>query len=388
MRYVEMCGERVGALGMGTMRLPVLGGRSGEPGDPPPSGIDEPAAIATIDAALASGINYVDTAWGYHAGESERLVGKALSRHPRESFNLTTKFPSYNTDNFGKHVEIFAEQLEKCQTTYFDYYLLHNINETNIDPYLDDIGRETVDYFKSLRDEGRIRHLGFSTHATTETFDRFIDAYGSELEFCQIELNYLDWDFQDARHKVSVCTELGLPIVVMEPLRGGFLCELSDAQMAPLEKLRPQVTAREWAFRWLETVVPGAVVLSGMGSPEMVEGNARIFSEPAPLDDAEMQAVSELAREMAEGIGVPCTACRYCTDYCPQGLDIPELLALYNEMKSRGESTGFIAPMRISTLPEDKRPSACVACGSCARVCPQQIEIPKALATLAAATEK
>ena len=380
MRYVDVCGERVSALGMGMMRLPVVDGDAGH--------IDQEATNAAVDAALAAGINYFDTAWGYHKGTSEVAAGVALGRHERGSYFLASKFPSYDSANFGKHEQIFAKQLQKCQVQRFDFYLLHNVNEANIDFYLSDEGQRTIEYLLGRKAAGQIGHLGFSTHSTLDTFTRFLQRHGQHMEFCQLEVNYLDWEFQDAKSKVALCGQLGLPVWVMEPLRGGYLCKLSKQQLAPLAALRPQASAHEWAFRWLAEKLPNSVILSGMGSAQMVQDNARIFSEGAPLAAEELAAVDALAAQMAATIGLPCTACRYCTEYCPQGLDIPELLALYNEARSRGDEVGFIAPMRIAALAPEQRPSACIGCGACKRVCPQGLAIPEALAELAQIAEK
>lgn len=202
MIYNEFKGKRISALGMGTMRLPVIDGDDGR--------IDEAAAIEMVDYALAHGINYFDTAWGYHNGTSETVVGKALSRHPRDSFYLADKFPGYDLSNMGKVEEIFEEQLRKCQVDHFDFYLIHNVCELNIDAYLDP-KYGTLDYLREQRRNGRISHLGFSVHGNLGTMKRFLDAYGDDMEFCQVQLNYIDWEFQDAKAKVALLRDMGIP---------------------------------------------------------------------------------------------------------------------------------------------------------------------------------
>ena len=369
----EFKGHQISALGFGCMRLPVIDGKD--------ANIDEAQTADMVAYALDHGINYFDTAWGYHEGNSELVMGRVLATHPRDTFYLTSKFPSYDPSNFGKHEEIFARQLEKCQVDYFDFYLLHNINEGNIDYYLNEDKYGTVAYFKAQRDAGKIGHLGFSVHGTFETFMRFMDAFGDDMEFCQVQLNYMDWDFQKARAKVEVLQERNIPIIVMEPLRGGNLVNLSEDQAAKLEALRPGKSAVDWAFRWTAGVPGVMTILSGMSNMGQLQDNVRIFETDEPLSADERATLEEIGGEMARANSVPCTACHYCTPHCPQELDIPRLLELYNEHKSR-PGFRFVAPMAIAAMPEEARPSACVGCGACTEVCPQQIEIPETLAEL------
>ena len=380
MIYVDFQGEQLSMLGMGTMRLPVIDGDD--------SKIDVPAAEEMIDYAYKNGVNYFDTAWGYHGGNSEKVVGAALKRYDRSSFSLASKFPSYDTGNFGKHEEIFSKQLEKCQVEYFDFYLLHNINEGNIEQYLDEDTYHTVAYFKEQKAAGKIRHLGFSTHGTWDTFKRFMDRFGDDMEFCQVECNYLDWEFQDAKRKVDYLNERGIAVWVMEPLRGGYLCSFDDEQASTLAALRPETGAVEWALRWLQTRLPQSVVLTGASTLEQLQENIRIFSDEKPLSAEELAAIDGIAHDLVGNIGLPCTACRYCISHCPVGLDIPMLLSLFNEYRSKQGEDWFIPSMAIGLLPEDKRPSACIGCGSCHEVCPQALAIPEALEELATAVEK
>jgi uncharacterized protein len=365
MIYKDFQDIKLSNLGMGLMRLPVV-----DDGD---SKIDELAAAEMVDYAYNHGINYFDTAWGYHAGQSELVAGRALSRYPRESFYLASKFPGYDTSNFGKHEEIFAKQLEKLQTDYLDFYLIHNVCELNIDPYADDaIG--TVPYFVDQKKVGRIKHLGFSAHGNYETVKRFLEKFGSDMEFCQLQVNYMDYGFQEAERKMQLLAEYGIPVWVMEPLRGGQLAEFEEQDAASLETLRPGVGAVEWAFRFLQSLPTVDVILTGASSLDQLKQNIQLFEEPAPLTDEEMQAILAVGNRLATDGKVPCTKCHYCTSHCPQGLDIPYLISLYNEHISR-EGMRFMAPFAISALPEDKRPAACIGCRSCEAVCPQQIAI-------------
>lgn len=372
MIYKEFQDIRLSSLGFGMMRLP--GGC-----DNPQ--IDEAQTAEMIDYAIRNGVNYFDTAWGYHQGNSERVAGKLLSQYPRESYCLASKFPGYDVSNFGHVEEIFEEQLKKCRTEYFDFYLLHNIYEKNIDAYLDDATYHTVSYLLEQKAKGRIRHLGFSAHGEYEVMERFLAAYGDKMEFCQIQLNYLDWHFQKADKKVELLNRHNIPIWVMEPLRGGRLASLPEDAASKLKALRPEETVPGWAFRFLQSIPGVTMVLSGMSDLPQMKENIATFSEDKPLSNEELDALVGIADDMVRGGILPCTACRYCTSYCPQGLDIPRLLALFNEHTFTGG--GFLAPMAVEALPENKRPGACVGCRSCEAVCPQQIKISEAMAAFA-----
>ena len=373
MIYREFQDLKLSALGMGAMRLPVVNGDD--------ASIDEAAAFAMVDEAMAKGVNYYDTAWGYHNGNSELVMGRALARYPREKFYLATKFPGYDLSNMPKVKEIFEKQLEKCQVEYFDFYLFHNVCEMNIDAYLDP-QYGIYDYLLEQRKNGRIRHLGFSAHGDYDVMKRFLDAYGKDMEFCQIQLNYLDWEFQDAKKKVELLNEWNIPVWVMEPLRGGKLASLSAEDEGKLKALRPEETIPAWAFRYLQTIPSVKVVLSGMSNMKQMQENIRTFEEDKPLNDEELKAIYSIADGMVKKIVLPCTACHYCTSHCPQGLDIPGLLALYNEhCFTQG---GFIVPMALQAVPADKQPSACVGCRSCEAVCPQGIKISEAMVDFAA----
>ena len=378
MLYKDFQGLKLSSLGLGTMRLPNKGVDSDVP-------VDEEETAKMVDYALKNGINYFDTAWGYHNGESEKVIGKVLSKYPRDSFYLATKFPGYDLSNMDKVEEIFEKQLEKCRVDYFDFYLFHNVNDKNIDAYLDP-KYGIYDYLMKQKENGRIKHLGFSIHGDFDILKRFLNAYGEHMEFCQIQLNYLDYDFQDAKAKVELLNEYNIPIWVMEPLRGGKLAKLPDEQESKLKDLRPDETTVGWAFRFLQSIPGVTMVLSGMSSMEQLQENIKIFSEDRPLNKEEMDTLLEIANEMLKGNVLPCTACRYCTSHCPMGLDIPKLLALYNEHCFTGG--GFIAPMAISALPEDKRPSACIGCRSCEAVCPQEIKISEVMEDFARKLEQ
>lgn len=373
MIYKEFQDLKLSALGMGAMRLPLAGENGAV--------IDEAETARMVDYAVEQGINYFDTAWGYHEGNSETVLGRALARHPRKAFCLATKFPGYDLANMNQVEPIFEKQLEKCGVDYFDFYLFHNVCEMNIDAYLDE-KYGILDYLLKQKENGRIRHLGFSVHGSFDVMKRFLEAYGEHMEFCQIQLNYLDWSFQNARAKVELLNTYRIPIWVMEPLRGGRLAALAPREENSLRQLRPEEKVPAWAFRFLQSIPGVAVILSGMSDFEQLRQNIETFSQERPLNEQEMDGLLSVADGMVKKIALPCTACRYCVGHCPQGLEIPSLLELYNEHCFTGG--GFIAPMALMAQPEEKQPGACIGCRSCEAVCPQQIRISEAMADFAA----
>ena len=373
MIYKDFQGMKLSALGMGCMRLPVVNGDDAV--------VDQAAVEKMVALAMERGVNYYDTAWGYHAGHSEEAIGRALAAYPREQFCLADKFPGYDLSNMGKVQEIFEAQLKKCQVSYFDFYLFHNVCEMNIDYYLDP-QYGILSYLLEQKRNGRIRHLGFSCHGTLPVLKRFLEAYGQHMEFCQLQLNYIDWVFQGGREKVALLEQYGIPVWVMEPLRGGRLARLREQEAAVLRSLNPQRPIPAWAFRFLQRIPSVVVTLSGMSDLAQLRDNLDTFETDEPLTEQEWERVLALGKEMTDPQALNCTACHYCVSHCPQGLDIPHLLALYNEHRFTGG--GFIAPMALSAIAPDKQPSACVGCRSCEAVCPQQLKISEAMADLAA----
>ena len=361
-------GMKLSGLGFGAMRLPVVGGDD--------SHIDKEQTFRMVDEAMAAGINYYDTAWGYHSGNSELVMGEALSKYKRENFYLADKFPGYDLSNMPKVKEIFEKQLEKTGAGYFDFYLFHNVCEMNINQYLDPkFG--ILDYLLEQKKNGRIRHLGFSCHGEMDVLTRFLNAYGEHMEFCQIQLNYLDWEFQHGKEKVALLNEWKIPVWVMEPLRGGKLAKLNGSMEQELKALRPDEEIPAWAFRFLQSVPGVTMILSGMSDLQQLRSNLCTFETDNPLNEDEMTGLMRVSAEMQSRKSIPCTACHYCVSHCPQGLDIPRLIALYNEHVLTVEDGGmaFIAPMALMAIPEDKRPVSCLHCRSCEQVCPQQIQI-------------
>ena len=365
MIYKDFRGKELSLYGMGAMRLPVVDGDD--------SRIDEAATFEMVDYAIEHGVNYFDTAWGYHGGNSETVIGKALSRHPREEYYLADKFPGYDLSNMDKVEEIFEEQLRKCGVDHFDFYLFHNVCELNIDAYLDP-KYGIHDYLMEQKRNGRITHLGFSVHGSYNVMKRFLDAYGKDMEFCQVQLNYVDWGFQDAKAKVELLRSMGIPCWVMEPVRGGRLANLSDAETEVLKGMRPDETPVAWAFRFLQSIPEVTVILSGASNLEQMSQNIAICEQDRPLEGKEVENLLALGRSMVDAKAAPCTACKYCLSHCPKGIDIPRMIELYNEHVFTGG--GFIAPMALAAVPQDRQPSSCIGCGKCAEVCPQSIDIP------------
>ena len=363
MIYNSFKDKNLSLLGFGTMRLPTL----------PTEKIDEKQTAEMVDCAIKHGVNYFDTAYPYHGGMSEIVIGKILKNYPRDSYFLADKYPGHQISDTYDPAAIFEEQLKKCGVDYFDFYLLHNVYENSIGVYTDERWG-IIDYFVEQKRLGRIKHLGFSSHGRPDNLIAFLDLHGDKMEFCQIQLNYLDWTLQNAKAKYEILTERGIPVWVMEPVRGGRLARLTEEEGARLRELRPDKSPAAWAFNWLQTLPNVKMILSGMSDLSQMKENIETFSGDKALSDGEISLLCELAEGMKNAI--PCTACRYCSAGCPMGLDIPVLIHGYNDFRFGG---GITVPMQLDALPEDKRPSACIGCGACSAVCPQKIDIPSAM---------
>jgi len=363
MQTYDFCGEQLPKLGFGCMRLPVNEDKS----------IDAAQVEAMVRYALDHGVNYFDTAYPYHNGHSELVLGQVLSQYPRESFYLADKYPGHVIDESYDPAATFEEQLKKCHVEYFDFYLLHNVSENSIGTYTDEKWG-ILEYFKEQKRLGRIKHLGFSSHGSVENLKAFLDYCGDAMEFCQIQLNYLDWTLQDAKEKYDLLTDRGIPVWVMEPVRGGKLASLKEEDAEKLRAHRPHETAAAWAFRFLQRLPNVAVCLSGMSNLAQMMENIATYEGGEPLNDEETDLILSIAEGMKDS--VPCTACRYCTKGCPMELDIPMLLSHYNELRF---APGVNVAMRLEKLPEDKKSSACIGCGACTAICPQNIDIPAAM---------
>ncbi len=369
MIYKEFKGKKLSALGLGCMRLPLEGGDDNR--------IDKEATRKMVAYAFDKGINYFDTAWGYHGGTSETVIGEVLSEYPRESFCLASKFPGFSDENMKRVSEIFEEQLKKCRVEYFDFYLFHCLTESNIDGYLNpEFG--VYDYLMKQKEAGRIKHLGFSCHCTLETVKRFLEAYHEGIEFGQIQLNWLDYKYQDAAAKVELFREYGIPVWVMEPVRGGKLVNVEPALEKKLRAHRPDTPTVEWAFRYLQTFPSVTMTLSGMSNMEQLAQNIEIYESEKPLNEEELKTIYEVADKLINPKTLPCTACRYCTAKCPMELDIPAIIESYNAQVY--EENGFSLPETVS---EDKAPMECIGCKACEEACPQNIKISEMMTDFA-----
>ena len=363
-RPYRKTGMTLPLLGFGMMRLPVKGGR-----------IDDAAAKAMVARAMKSGCNYFDTAYMYHGGESEKFIGRTLSEYPRERYFLTSKMPIVMMNSEADNERIFKEQLARTRAGYFDFYFLHWLNEAHWEKAKH---FKTLDFMKKMKAEGKIRHIGFSFHGEPETLKKIAEAYPWEL--VQIQLNYLDWDLCRSREQYELLTKLGIPISVMEPLKGGTLVRLTPEAKKVFERANPRVSAASWGLRYAASLPNVQVVLSGMSAMEHVEDNIRTFAPFKPLTDAERAVIAEALATYRKSGAIPCTACRYCSP-CPAGVDIPRNLALLNLLKS-GQPR-FQAKLVYDAMSEDERASSCVECGACLKKCPQQINIPNFMQQLA-----
>lgn len=362
----------ISMLGFGLMRLPVKGENL----------IDEELTAEMVDYAMKHGVNYYDTAAPYHNGLSETVIGKILNKYPRDSFYLADKFPGHAVAEKYDPKEIFEKQLQKCQVDYFDFYLLHNVYENSLPTY-EDPRWGIMDYIVEQKRNGRIRHLGLSSHADLPCLRKILEKYGDEIEFIQLQLNYLDWTVQKGREKYEMAKEFGLPVIIMEPVRGGKLASLPDDIMDELKAIRPEAHAASYALRWTQPLDQVMTVLSGMSNMEQTVENVAAFENYDPLSAEEEAIILRAAEGMKNE--VPCTACRYCTSSCPMELDIPDLLFKYNQIRA---DSGFTIKMQLDSYPEDKLPSACISCGACMEMCPQKIQIPDELDAFAEALDK
>lgn len=366
MQYSNIGEDKISRLGFGCMRF-AKDEKTGE--------IDKELVGRMFDRAIESGVNYFDTAYPYLDAKSEIVVGEMLKKYPRESYFLADKFPGHSMPKPIDNIELFNVQLKKCGTDYFDYYLLHNINEQSISVYEGEEYHIIPDIIK-MKEAGKIRHPGFSFHGGVELLKKVLDKYEGVFEFVQIQLNYLDWTLQKAKEKYDLITEKGLSVIVMEPCRGGKLASLPGTLS---EKLDPRYSDASYAFRFVSSLPNVKVILSGMNSMEQVCDNLDTFNNKPALSGDEIETLMAIAEELKNS--VPCTGCRYCCDGCPMGLNIPFLLECFNSLKFDRDISTI---MRLDSLAEDKKPKSCIACGKCSHSCPQKIDVPAVLKELSA----
>ena len=351
-------------LGFGLMRLPKQD-----------ETIDIAHVCRMVDAYMAAGLNYFDTAYVYHGGKSEVAAGEALvKRYPRDSFYLATKLPAWEMHSADDRDRIFKEQLARAGVDYYDFYLLHSIEEGNIETY------ERYDCFNwgiQKKAVGKIRHFGFSVHGSPELLERVLDEH-PETEFVQIQLNYADWEnpvVQSGR-LYDILHQRDIPMIIMEPVKGGTLASLRPDLEEKYKALRPDSSIASWAFRFVASLPGVMTILSGMSSEEQMADNLQTFANFEPLTEQERATVDEVRRIMLDVPQIGCTACRYCTDGCPMGISIPDVFRSVNTMKLYNETfrpKGFYNG--LVNAGKTARASECIACGQCEGVCPQHLPI-------------
>ena len=390
-------GDKISILGYGCMRFPTIGDDK--------SAIDEEMSQILVDEAIRRGVNYFDTAWPYHGGNSETFIGKALKKYPRDSFFLASKFPTFKEPTLEEGKEIFETQLKKCQVEYFDYYMLHALMNLDIFKKVYE-ERGLLDYLLEQKKAGRIKNLGWSFHGNKELFE-YVMAKDVDWDFLLIQLNYVDWIFEpekrrngvegempNAKWMYDLLTERNIPIIVMEPLLGGQLARVNRDAAAILKGARPEDSPAKWAFRFAGSLPNVLTVLSGMTFMEHLVDNARTYSPLDPISDDEMKILEKAARALREKHTIPCTACRYCMP-CPYGLDIPTAFTHYNKCVNennipedsmhpdyaRARKAFLIGYDRVAS--DLRQADKCTECRRCIPLCPQQIDIPAEMLRIA-----
>ena len=362
MNYKPFKDLSLSCLGMGNMRLPTRPDLEGNP-------IDRESAGNIIDYAMKSGVNYYDTAYVYNSGDSEKFLGETITKYPRESYYLATKFHIVSNPDYKA---VFEEQLKRLNTDYIDFYLVHDIVNDTARQYIDS---GCIEYFNELKKQGKIRYLGFSNHSSPETLKNFIKQ--NNWDFVQLQLNYYDWEYGTAKEEYEAVKESGLPVIVMEPVRGGKLAGLTDEANKLLKDAHPDWSIASWAFRWLRTLSNVQVVLSGMSNMEQIIDNINTFSDESSFTEADTELLFKARELFKDQIQVPCTSCRYCCDDCPKKIDIPGVLSVYNDYKLNGNW----ALDRLKKS-ENAGPKDCIGCKKCIAHCPQSIDIPNIMSEL------
>ena len=355
----------VSRLGMGNMRLPSVDAKDSK------APIDYPEAIKLIRRAYEEGINYFDTAYVYNDGDSEKCLGEAMKVFPRDSYYLATKF---HIDANPDYKAVFEEQLRRLQTDRIDFYLIHCLTDGNADKYLNS---GAIEYFLEQKKKGRISYLGFSSHAGIDTLRRF--AAHHQWDFTQIQLNYYDWNYSSAKEEYQILEERNIPVMVMEPVRGGRLASLTPEANEVLKAAHPNWSIAAWALRFVKSLQQVQVILSGMSTMDQLEDNLATFADDDGLNETDMETLEKACSMFKNQIQVPCTACRYCCSGCPMEINIPEYLKLYNSYKVDGERELAGA----AAIESKGKPADCAGCGACTGHCPQNINTPEIMAELA-----
>ncbi len=350
-------------LGFGLMRLPEKDGV-----------IDHEHVCRMVDKYMAAGMNYFDTAYVYHGGKSEVAAREALvKRYPRDSFMIATKLPAWEIHKPEDVDRLFNEQLERAGVDYFDFYLLHSIEDgSNYDTY---VKYDCFSWGVKMKEAGKIRHFGFSFHGSPELLEEIVDAH-PEVEFVQIQYNYLDCTNPVVRSQrlYEILHERNIPIIVMEPVRGGMLANMAPEIEAKFKAARPDASVASWALRFVGSQPGVMTILSGMSNEEQMDDNIATFKDFEPISDSEFALVNEVTEEILSMPQIGCTACRYCCDGCPMKISIPDVFRTINTLRRYPDdwrSKNFYNGL----VQRSGRASACIACGQCERVCPQHLPI-------------
>lgn len=352
--------EKISLLGFGGMRLPLLYDGKAD--------IDYKAAGRLVDIAIENGINYFDTAYPYHDGDSEGFFKEALKKHPREKYKLADKLPVWAVKSPQDVLKFFNEQLEKCGVDYFDFYLVHCLTAAN---YAICEENDVHSILSGLKKQGKIRHLGFSFHDTPSLLRRIINDH--KWDFTQLQINYYDWEYQNAKLQYNMIEQEGIPCIVMEPVRGGTLAVLCEKSAAVFKAADPESSIASWAIRYAASL-PGVItVLSGMSNEQQLYDNINTMKKFKPLNDGEYAVIEKALGKFLASDTVPCTGCRYCMD-CPSGVDIPKVFKVYNDLAVSADYGRF--DKAYSGIAQSARADSCIDCKICTGHCPQHIDIP------------
>ena len=352
-------------LGMGNMRLP------GVEGSNDPNAIDYKKAHEIIDYAYNHGINYFDSAYVYNNGESEKCVGECMKKYPRDSFYLATKFFIGATTDYKA---VFAEQLERLQTDHIDFYLIHCVMDGNCDQYLES---GAIEYFLKMKEEGKISYLGFSSHASPAYLEKMANHH--QWDFAQLQLNYFDWCYGTTKEEYKILEERHIPIMVMEPVRGGKLAKLNEQAHAMLKGIHSDWSDASWALRFVRHLPQVQVILSGMSTMDQIVDNVKTFDDDSTFTNEDFNILMKACDSFHKQIVVPCTACRYCCDGCPMQINIPEFLKVYNAYKV----DGYFNKAMYDAVDSIGKPADCIGCGACTGHCPQSIDVPNIMPQIA-----
>lgn len=354
--------KEVSLLGFGCMRFPTL--ENGE--------VDFEESKKMVDFAVQSGVNYIDTAWPYHDKKSELIVRDIIKHYDRESFYLADKLPLWECKNNDDIDRIFHEQLKKCGVEYFDFYLIHAVNKQRYDQVIE---LNVIDQLEKYRSEGKIRNIGFSFHDDLPTFKKWVDLYN--WDFCQIQLNYMDTKHQQGMKGYEILTEKDIPVIIMEPVKGGSLVKFNDEIEGMMKEHNPTASIASWAFRWVGSLENVKVILSGMSTMEQVVDNVNTFTDFEPLNNEENAIIDKVKTKILSLSKVDCTSCNYCMP-CPHGVAIPTNFRVYNHY-SMYQQDGYVKWVTSNMKKDGIFADECIECNECIEKCPQQIQIPTEL---------